>query len=287
MMKFGSLIALVSVNQKNRSTLTWVLSGQSASSRQSGTSLSSDTGSITAPDRICAPTSEPFSTTTIPRSALSCFSRIAAARPDGPAPTITTSNSMDSRGGSSSVLMNLISARLRTSLKPVCFRFSPEEQPWNQLAGRFAAVRSILDWPNAPECSAMTPDRAPNVQQLLTFYLEAGVDCALVEEPVNRLSDPDIVPGPREIPAPHETPPPATVRTSVAAIPAARREPASGPEAAIQSAREAARTAPSLEALRALLEKFDGCARKFTATRLVFADGNPQARIMFVGEYQA
>ena len=40
----------------------------------------------------------------------------------------------------------------------------------------------------------MTPDRAPNVQQLLTFYLEAGVDCALVEEPVNRLSDPDIAP---------------------------------------------------------------------------------------------
>ena len=36
--------------------------------------------------------------------------------------------------------------------------------------------------------------------------------------------------------------------------------------------------------MRALLEKFDGCALKYTATRLVFADGNPQARIMFVGE---
>ena len=56
------------------------------------------------------------------------------------------------------------------------------------------------------------------------------------------------------------------------------------PEAAIASAREAARTAPSLDALRALLENFDGCALKSTATRLVFADGNPQARIMFVGE---
>jgi DNA polymerase len=56
------------------------------------------------------------------------------------------------------------------------------------------------------------------------------------------------------------------------------------PEAAVSSAREAARTAPSLEALRALLENFDGCALKHTATRLVFADGNPQARIMFVGE---
>ncbi len=32
--------------------------------RQSGRSRSSATGSITAPDRICAPTSEPFSRTT-------------------------------------------------------------------------------------------------------------------------------------------------------------------------------------------------------------------------------
>src|SRR5207245_8525226 len=53
---------------------------------------------------------------------------------------------------------------------------------------------------------------------------------------------------------------------------------------AIAIAREAARTAPTLEALRALLENFEGCALKNTATRLVFADGNPQARIMFVGE---
>ncbi|MGB3487324.1 MAG: uracil-DNA glycosylase, partial [Xanthobacteraceae bacterium] len=56
------------------------------------------------------------------------------------------------------------------------------------------------------------------------------------------------------------------------------------PDVAIASARDAARTAPTLEALRALLETFDGCALKQTATRLVFADGNPQARIMFVGE---
>lgn len=32
------------------------------------------------------------------------------------------------------------------------------------------------------------------------------------------------------------------------------------------------------------METFDGCALKHTATRLVFADGNPQARLMFVGE---
>ena len=124
----------------------------------------------------------------------------------------------------------------------------------------------------------MTPDPAPTVPQLLAFYLEAGVDCALTEEPVNRLSDLDIIPGPRETALRNP------VRTTPAAIPAVRGEAALAPEPAILSAREAARTAPTLEALRALLENFDGCALKSTATRLVFADGNPKARIMFVGE---
>ncbi len=125
----------------------------------------------------------------------------------------------------------------------------------------------------------MTPESAPTVQQLLAFYLESGVDCALTEEPVNRLTDPDAMPAARE-PAPVQAA--RTTPAAPAIIPAARAE--ASPEIAIQSAREAARTAPSLEALRALLETFDGCALKSTATRLVFADGNPQARIMFVGE---
>ena len=49
-------------------------------------------------------------------------------------------------------------------------------------------------------------------------------------------------------------------------------------------AREAAASAPTLEALRELLERFEGCPLKHTATRLVFADGNPEARLMLVGE---
>jgi DNA polymerase len=123
----------------------------------------------------------------------------------------------------------------------------------------------------------MTPEPAPTVSQLLAFYLEAGVDCALAETPLNRLADPDLAP------VASEAAPPRAVRTA-APPPPARAEPAPAPEAAILSAREAARTAPTLEALRALLENFDGCALKSTATRLVFSDGNPQARIMFVGE---
>jgi uracil-DNA glycosylase family 4 len=50
------------------------------------------------------------------------------------------------------------------------------------------------------------------------------------------------------------------------------------------AAREAAKNAQTLDELRALLETFEGCMLRATATQLVFAAGNPQARVMFVGE---
>jgi hypothetical protein len=65
--------------------------------RQFGSSFSSAAGSSTAPERECAPTDEAFSSTQMFVSGLSCFRRIAQARPAGPAPTITTSYSMTSR----------------------------------------------------------------------------------------------------------------------------------------------------------------------------------------------
>src|SRR5262245_38566420 len=125
------------------------------------------------------------------------------------------------------------------------------------------------------------PEPAPTVAQLLAFYLEAGVDCALSEEPVNRLADPELAPAP----APLEAPPVQIARPMPAApMLSGLAEAPPAPDAAIASARELARTAPTLEVLRELLEKFDGCALKSTASRLVFADGNPKARVMFVGE---
>lgn len=124
----------------------------------------------------------------------------------------------------------------------------------------------------------MTPEPSPTVRELLAFYLEAGVDCALAEEPLNRLAEPESVPPVREVA-------PAQVVTRPVVAPAVvRNEAAPPPDVAIASAREAARTAPTLDALRELMNNFEGCALKYTATRLVFADGNPQARIMFVGE---
>ena len=40
----------------------------------------------------------------------------------------------------------------------------------------------------------------------------------------------------------------------------------------------------SLEELRTALESFEGCALKHTASNMIFADGNPAARLMVIGE---
>jgi DNA polymerase len=50
------------------------------------------------------------------------------------------------------------------------------------------------------------------------------------------------------------------------------------------AARDAAKSAKTLDELRAILDRFEGCGLRATATQLVFADGNPKARLMFVGE---
>ncbi|MBN9583264.1 MAG: uracil-DNA glycosylase [Afipia sp.] len=117
----------------------------------------------------------------------------------------------------------------------------------------------------------------PTARELLAFYLEAGVDCALSDIAVDRLSEEpaaEVQPSAR----------PAPFRTANLAPPPPSVDPAPAPDAAIQSARDLAPQAATLEELRGLLDRFDGCALKATATRLVFADGNPQARIMFIGE---
>ncbi len=123
-----------------------------------------------------------------------------------------------------------------------------------------------------------------DARELLAFYVDAGVDSTLGETPTDRMAD--------EAPAAPplmRTEPPAAARmaerTIVQAPPAAApTPPPAAPEAAIMAAREAARTAKTLDELKALLQGFEGCALRFTATQLAFADGNPDGRVMFVGE---
>ena len=52
----------------------------------------------------------------------------------------------------------------------------------------------------------------------------------------------------------------------------------------IAHARAVAAACGSLAALEAALDRFDGCALKETATRLCFADGDPNSPLMLIGE---
>jgi DNA polymerase len=131
----------------------------------------------------------------------------------------------------------------------------------------------------------MIPDRAKAARDLLTFYVEAGVDTAIGETPNDYLAGDPTPPAPAQRPAPTLAPAsPAPVRRPAAPPPAPIPATPPGADAAAMAAREAARTAKSMDELRAILEAFEGCALKATASRLVFADGNPKARVMFVGE---
>jgi uracil-DNA glycosylase family 4 len=125
-----------------------------------------------------------------------------------------------------------------------------------------------------------------DARELIAFYLEAGVDAVIGEEAIDRFADE--APQPIQ-PAAPRPPSPAVPRKAAdnaivgTAPPAAIAVPASQ-ETAVMAAREAAKTARTLDELRALLEAFEGCLLRATATQLVFAAGNPQARVMFVGE---
>ena len=57
-----------------------------------------------------------------------------------------------------------------------------------------------------------------------------------------------------------------------------------GDREAIGNARRIAAACRTLDELRQALEQFEGCALKDTATRLCFADGAADARIMVIGE---
>jgi uracil-DNA glycosylase len=126
------------------------------------------------------------------------------------------------------------------------------------------------------------------MRELLAFYQEAGVDVAIGEAPVDRLVEPEIAPAPPPLPMPELTrpkPPATPVRTLTPrdlATNAAAAPPS--PDAAVMAAREAATTAATLDELRAILNRFEGCALRATATQLVFGRGNPEARVVFIGE---
>jgi uracil-DNA glycosylase family 4 len=97
----------------------------------------------------------------------------------------------------------------------------------------------------------------------LGWLAEMGADEIILDAPVDRFA------------APQASPPEKPVATPapVAAMPATA--PLSHAPAA---------QCQSLADIEAALDRFDACPLKKTATRLCFADGNPAARVMLVGE---
>lgn len=123
--------------------------------------------------------------------------------------------------------------------------------------------------------------------ELLRWYVEMGADEAIGEEPVDRLRRPEAgraspspaLPGASHAPAQPGPPsmPPGPSPAAPGIAPGPRR-------AASPGAQLLAEAAPDLAALERAVASFEGCALRSTATNTVFADGNPAAKLMLIGE---
>ena len=113
-------------------------------------------------------------------------------------------------------------------------------------------------------------DELSNPAALLRWYVDAGVDECIGEAPVDRFV---AVPPPVQalVPAPRPSVAAQVASPVVAAPP-------------ISYGAHPADAVTSVAELKAMVEAFDGCGLKQFASRTVFADGNPAARVMFVGE---
>ncbi|MEM1398462.1 MAG: uracil-DNA glycosylase, partial [Pseudomonadota bacterium] len=116
-----------------------------------------------------------------------------------------------------------------------------------------------------------------DIAALLAWYQEAGVTATAVDAPAPLLG---LEPARRKPSAP-----PAQKRPAQRAAPPSNPEPAATHLApALERAANAAGAAVDLASLRQAIADFDGSGLRETATNLVFADGNPEANLMLLGE---
>ena len=122
--------------------------------------------------------------------------------------------------------------------------------------------------------------------EALRSWIRSGVSEALDARPHNRFADSlgenrDLQEAPSRPESVRQASPPGSengLRTAQSA------RGGSAPDASETSARALAAAATDLKTLRVAMASFDGCALSRTATQLVFADGVPGSRVMFVGE---
>ncbi len=131
------------------------------------------------------------------------------------------------------------------------------------------------------------------IDLLIDWYAAMGVDEAIGDLPLDRLAAKPAPPTESQvavtrIPAAAASAPTPVIAASPAGLAAPLSRPASAATMALAdhllAARQAAAAATSLDALRQAVTEFDGCSLKATATHTVFADGNPAAPLMLIGE---
>jgi DNA polymerase len=140
---------------------------------------------------------------------------------------------------------------------------------------------------------AMPPDPLDldlSPEAILRWYADAGVDECILDAPVDRfqlsadlLAQAEARRAPTPAPRP-QGPAPAAARQAPAAPPASRGAASDRTRDEVRSAARMAAEAQTLEDLRAAMASFDRCPLKVTATTTVFADGNPDADLMIIGE---
>ncbi len=112
----------------------------------------------------------------------------------------------------------------------------------------------------------------------LRWQVEMGVDVALVDSLSPHAQLQTIPP---KVDVSRRNQPPASRPLSSSTTPSDDLSPV------LASARTPSRdltAIKTLDALRQAMEDFNGCSLKKTASNLVFADGNPEAKIMIIGE---
>jgi uracil-DNA glycosylase len=116
-----------------------------------------------------------------------------------------------------------------------------------------------------PETPLLSPDEA---EALLRWYVDMGVDVGLEEQPQDQFAA-AVALSPQKV-LPIELPPQSLVTTPQGQT--------------VQNAIADAAAASTLDELKQVMQAFEGCALKRTATQLVFADGTPGSRVMLIGE---
>lgn len=106
-----------------------------------------------------------------------------------------------------------------------------------------------------------------NIAAVLEFYALSGVDETCGSEPFGV-----------------QTALTANVRSSMTDVRPATSHLAVAAVEAVKNADDLCSGVTTIEELKKIVENFDGCALKNTAAHTVMGDGNPQAKLMFIGE---